>query len=47
MANIEKEGRERTRNKGEAVGKEVRGEKKKPWNESQSALTGLEKLSGF
>lgn len=28
MANIEKEGRERTRNKGEAVGKEVRGEKK-------------------
>lgn len=45
MANNEKGGRERARNKGEAVGKEV-GDKK-PWSESQSALRGLEKLSRF
>lgn len=37
MANIEKEGRERARNKGEAVGKEVR-EKKKTHGMNHRAL---------
>lgn len=44
MANIEKKGRERARNKDEAVGKEVKD--RWPWSESQCAQGALRNCPG-